>query len=576
MKKFIYPILLLFLLKINAYETENGHYVQTSGDVVLKVFIPEEEYFSEKKMMEYQEQIKFLKKSLNEHAELSSRKKEVLEGYLDDIKWGLQRLKRSMKKTELGRSYFRKNLKEVKKALDAVNFAVEVSKKEPYNTMTFLNFRDRLHHLFNKVKSSEAAFRKSEEKDRAEEDFSSLHLEEGSFIRPLDCVNANESCEVIVVGSGNNPLYQDVEKFTINPRALYRNASIQIKKSINLLPLSEKKEDPSKKRLIPPGNNFVVLQDSDSWYYIVKRLDENYNPIDELGRPSEKTFKVSKIHFDNSLEETLVANSIAYLSKKDFIEKQNCKTSDKKMDPVKVEKKVCSILDENLLGNNFTYYQSSLFLCLQDIKDRIVKKSLDENKSLDREKFLKALYSLSPKERDFIALTFTAQGESGIITPPLGEMMIIMKALENRRNNANNKIAKKNEKANIELLDVALQPFQFSMYNEKDSGWKTVLLSGKSNIKNEKNAIDAFLKMKDPNTKILPSNITHYVANYLYNKSKKKGEKRWYLKEKKTKVKVFIDNDKKGTDLKGKNGVEHFFYSDMNWPLPTHQGVLGT
>ena len=77
---------------------------------------------------------------------------------------------------------------------------------------------------------------------------------------------------------------------------------------------------------------------------------------------------------------------------------------------------------------------------------------------------------LNNYEQRFIAMIFTSFGEARGLKPVQANLTKVMKVLENRRVDANRRgLSKFNE------LDAALQPWQFSMYNENDVNWRKAL-----------------------------------------------------------------------------------------------------
>lgn len=75
---------------------------------------------------------------------------------------------------------------------------------------------------------------------------------------------------------------------------------------------------------------------------------------------------------------------------------------------------------------------------------------------------------LSPAEQSFFAQVMTVIGEARGVTIP--EQALVMKTIENRMNFYNS-----TKRTAVNELDIALQPFQYSMYNPGATGWKKAL-----------------------------------------------------------------------------------------------------
>ncbi|EQC42970.1 cell wall hydrolase [Bacteriovorax sp. BSW11_IV] len=163
-----------------------------------------------------------------------------------------------------------------------------------------------------------------------------------------------------------------------------------------------------------------------------------------------------------------------------------------------------------------------LMMCYQSlraavIEDAIVKcspQSKQKAPCIDRKKAFSNMYTkLSPQEQSFLAMTMTAQGEAGILAPPIEEMMMVMKVIQNRKEYANSRSIYRDANE----LDVVLQPWQFSMYNANDPNWSRVLKSDPNKNKHVRYAVEAFVNYDKSN--FTPSSVFddvwHYHTNYV-------------------------------------------------------------
>lgn len=179
----------------------------------------------------------------------------------------------------------------------------------------------------------------------------------------------------------------------------------------------------------------------------------------------------------------------------------------------------CSVLSKAVTEND----TDELSLCLQSIKDTVLKGNRDRRGlPSNRNAILTNLFlKLNPKEQEFAALTLTAFGEAGILTPPEEEMVAVMKVIRNRRD-----YARKYGHENATDLDAAIQPWQFSMYNANDNNWKEALRASPKN-KFTQRAVSAFVKFK--NAKYRPpeivDNVYHYHREYVKTAAWSRGKR---------------------------------------------------
>ncbi len=164
----------------------------------------------------------------------------------------------------------------------------------------------------------------------------------------------------------------------------------------------------------------------------------------------------------------------------------------------------CSVLSKAVTEND----TDELSLCLQSIKDTVLKGNRDRRGlPSNRNAILTNLFlKLNPKEQEFAALTLTAFGEAGILTPPEEEMVAVMKVIRNRRD-----YARKYGHENATDLDAAIQPWQFSMCNANDNNWKEALRASPKN-KFTQRSVSAFVKFK--NAKYRPPEIVDKIYHY--------------------------------------------------------------
>ncbi len=219
--------------------------------------------------------------------------------------------------------------------------------------------------------------------------------------------------------------------------------------------------------------------------------------------------------------------------------------------------------------------------CTQNIFSAIKEKT---GTNYNRRKLLKALYSeLNPKEQDFIALILTSLGEvsdSQLSSRLLqrypkraeNEKMMVMKVIENRARYARDK--ENNDKINN--LDIALQPWQFSMYNSNDNNLhRAIFDSPKETITR---TIKAFIKLKsNPPPKITgtqsknsrpinPDRIYHYHSSILNNRvlttpPPGRQDIPYYNIARNRPSSINIDNEPMLTNRK----IRHIFYQDVRW-----------
>lgn len=170
--------------------------------------------------------------------------------------------------------------------------------------------------------------------------------------------------------------------------------------------------------------------------------------------------------------------------------------------------------EEREQNSSLEMTEESLSTCINAIQDYILQDITPPAVSDDRETVFSRMFELPNHEQEFMASIFTLTGEVGDLSNdrPM-EGIMVLKVLSNRRNNANqveDAISACNEKglegsaradcyaeANSEsvynLLDIALDDQQFSMYNSGDGdNWVNNLGQKRSTQFNT--AINTFLQ----------------------------------------------------------------------------------
>ncbi|MDD0854079.1 hypothetical protein HBN50_13280 [Halobacteriovorax sp. GB3] len=190
-----------------------------------------------------------------------------------------------------------------------------------------------------------------------------------------------------------------------------------------------------------------------------------------------------------------------------------------------------------------------LTTCSESIKKAIT--GLDDRRKLKKSKRVSVLTNmflkLNPKEQEFAAMTLTAFGEAGILTPPDEEMMIVMKVIRNRRNDARKK---GHEEATD--LDVALQKAQFSMYDPGAPQWRDAVAASAKNPYTQA-AIRSYVKFQDARYSPDPQidNVYHYHREYVTWAKWSRGKKPFLAR---------VDNYPVGRKRK-----RHNLYANIRW-----------
>ncbi len=174
----------------------------------------------------------------------------------------------------------------------------------------------------------------------------------------------------------------------------------------------------------------------------------------------------------------------------------------------------CEELAEKSEGEDQKLTKESLSKCINNIQDYILQDITPPAKSTDRDKVFSRLFMLPNQEQEFAAAIFTLTGEIGSIAKerPM-EGIMILKVMSNRRNNANQVeeaidecdkqhgsdqqalnscYSKANKDSVFNLLDIALDKSQFSMYN-RGGGHNWTNNMGSKNNGQFDTAIETFL-----------------------------------------------------------------------------------
>ncbi|MFG1499295.1 hypothetical protein ABMA70_03735 [Halobacteriovorax sp. XZX-3] len=257
--------------------------------------------------------------------------------------------------------------------------------------------------------------------------------------------------------------------------------------------------------------------EQDKTYHVTKRylkealdMATAYNyirlnrTIDEVGNPPIEPCEGSDI---------LSENRPVYVGEI-FEEPKNIITSNQKW------KAGCEVLENrNSLTSSDSNTKSKLGQCIRSIQNSITRQGSLKN----RGQIFKNLYRyLRPEEQHFAAMIFTAQGEAGILVRDINggerhpeEMMMIMKVIDNRVRNSNEDASRAGKEGSTTALDIALDPWQFSMYNHNEDNWRQMMLPGRN--QEFDTAIDAYMKFGTANFKPKPDvdHVYHYHANWM-------------------------------------------------------------
>lgn len=192
----------------------------------------------------------------------------------------------------------------------------------------------------------------------------------------------------------------------------------------------------------------------------------------------------------------------------------------------------CKLLKQD--SNNWE--QSKMLKCFDYLRKKVhpeeISSQANSSSKASYAKVIKNLFKLEPEEREFMGMVLTSYGEGR--SQSNEEVFLIMKSLENRA-----EIAKKNC-SNADILDVVLQPKQYSMWNysrkttNKKTGkvyrtlenWKKTI-SLKEEERGEKDQLNRmignYIKYKNDKFKVSSvdkkkvENLTHYRTRAMGN-----------------------------------------------------------
>lgn len=218
------------------------------------------------------------------------------------------------------------------------------------------------------------------------------------------------------------------------------------------------------------------------------------------------------------------------------------------------EENICNMLKHDPMK----YKASILRLCLKQIKNKIAK----NNYPLTQEKTIKNLYKLPKYQQDFAAAIFTGYGEGRGESNK--ELALIFKTIANRIEYAKDEGCKK-----VNALDIALQRFQFSMWNKNDPNWsKAVSVKNEesSEIKQQDRIINVFINFKNNKYKFTPKEIANKIYHYR-TKSMPTAPSWGETTDAEKIVKV------NGSNLGASNtkaGNAHYFFKSVPWSFKYH------
>jgi hypothetical protein len=324
----------------------------------------------------------------------------------------------------------------------------------------------------------------------------------------------------------------------------------------------------SRQRVIAPKRNRVVkiLGEKQGWAYVVRIFDN--------GKPVGGDYLVAKkwarkaLNIQAALHAVRINDEVRNALQPPVAP---CELAEEEIQRVRAEELAPTIVDEPPVvvdrgtwkpgcevlskGKSLTEGAdtSSLLQCVRSIQLSITNGGRVSRRAI---LFRNMYKNLNPEEQRFAAMIFTAQGEASILanqsTPHLNELMVVMKTLENRKNDSNaNRNRRARRKAPFNELDVALDHMQYSMYNANDSNWKRVLL--RESGRDFSNAVTAFIQYQTANFQPKPEveDVRHYHANY--------SNPNWLVRSKRVNMSV------NGNEATGKGNVRHIFYQDIVW-----------
>lgn len=201
----------------------------------------------------------------------------------------------------------------------------------------------------------------------------------------------------------------------------------------------------------------------------------------------------------------------------------------------------CEVLNQAVTPSS----REKLVQCLSSIK-QLVMTEARSGSSLSNSKMRQVLKNrLNAKERQYAALIFTAYGEARGTRPPVENQMMVMKVIENRVRHARERQGK-----NPDEMDIALQPYQFSMYNADDPNWRKMFDSPVAGNQGFSDAVDAFIGLS--NSAFSPQGVADNI--YHYHTPSLQGRVDWSRGRRSAPMSV-----------NGEQASAHLWYANVPW-----------
>lgn len=214
---------------------------------------------------------------------------------------------------------------------------------------------------------------------------------------------------------------------------------------------------------------------------------------------------------------------------------------------------------DNLKDEPENIKEEFLYQCFVELRKKINKES-----SMDYEKTIRELFKLNPYEQEFMSAVLTGYGEGRSESEE--EIAMIFKTLENRKKYA---IAKDCKNANI--LDMALQPYQFSMWRKDDPNWpKAISLENEefSEKKDFKRMIKIFINYREGKYKFEPLKTANRVYHYrMKNMDKEPDTPPDWGPSKIALLNLKVNKKNIGKDY---STSEHYFFKKVAWSFKFH------
>lgn len=225
---------------------------------------------------------------------------------------------------------------------------------------------------------------------------------------------------------------------------------------------------------------------------------------------------------------------------------------------------------ELLAKDSKSWDDEKLKLCLDNLRAKLG----GNNKTLNRKSIFQKMFALEPEEQEFIGSVLTLYGESRSSTDE--ESLIVLQTFENRKNGAQKKCK------NANLLDVVLQSWQFSMWNNNDPNWKKAI-----SLKEEEKAPPAhaaesfqlkrmaglYKKFKNNDFKIAASDkkkvekISHYRTRAMDRNPSSVPS--WGTAQDSIST-IRVNQMNLGSQNRNNSNVDHYFFEDVAWKFKFH------